>query len=75
MTTELAVPAPDLARHSRAAPGGDGGVFAHHGVCTPGVRLFRALRFRSKAAMISLAFVGPLPAWSADSCSSRPRSR
>jgi methyl-accepting chemotaxis protein len=40
--------------------GGDAGFFSHHGVWAPGVRLFRALRFRSKAAIISLAFVGPL---------------
>ena len=43
--------------HSAA---GDGGFFAHHGLWAPGVRLFRALRFASKAAIISLAFVLPL---------------
>ena len=39
---------------------GDAGFFAHHGVWAPGVRLFRTLRFASKAAIISLAFVLPL---------------
>ena len=38
----------------------DAGFFAHHGIWAPGVRLFRALRFNAKAAIISLAFVAPL---------------
>ncbi|URI07927.1 methyl-accepting chemotaxis protein [Aquincola tertiaricarbonis] len=38
----------------------DAGFFAHHGVWAPGVRLFRALKFNAKAALISLAFVVPL---------------
>ncbi len=38
----------------------DGGFFAHHGVWAPGVRLFRTLRFTSKAIIISLAFVLPM---------------
>ena len=37
----------------------DAGFFAHHGIWAPGVRLFRALRFNAKAAIISLAFVIP----------------
>ena len=36
------------------------GFFAHHGVWAPGVRLFRTLRFRAKAAIISLAILLPL---------------
>lgn len=36
------------------------GYFAHHGIWAPGVRLFRAIRFSAKAAIISLAFVVPL---------------
>jgi methyl-accepting chemotaxis protein len=36
------------------------GFFAHHGIWAPGVRLFRRLRFTSKAVIISLAFVLPL---------------
>jgi len=43
-----------------------GGFFAHHGIWAPGVRLFRQLRFVSKALIISLAFVvptGALVAW------------
>ena len=36
------------------------GFFAHHGIWAPGVRLFRAVRFSAKAAIISLAFVVPL---------------
>jgi len=38
----------------------DEGFFAHHGIWAPGVRLFRALRFTTKAILISLAFVVPL---------------
>jgi len=36
------------------------GFFAHHGLWAPGVRGFRRLRFRARAALISLAFVLPL---------------
>ena len=34
--------------------------FRHHGFWAPGVRVFRALRFRAKATIISLAFALPL---------------
>jgi len=37
-----------------------GGFFAHHGLWAPGVRLFRRLRFTTKAVIISLAFLLPL---------------
>lgn len=37
-----------------------GGFFAHHGIWAPGVRVFRNLRFTSKAVIISLAFVVPM---------------
>jgi methyl-accepting chemotaxis protein len=37
-----------------------GGFFAHHGVWAPGVRLFRQLRFATKALIISLAFMLPM---------------
>ena len=43
---------PDESRHA--------GFFAHHGIWAPGVRLFRMLRFTSKALIISLAFLLPL---------------
>jgi methyl-accepting chemotaxis protein len=46
-------------RYSMRTPAASG-FFAHHGVWAPGVRLFRALRFASKAVIISLAFVVPL---------------
>ena len=36
------------------------GFFAHHGIWAPGVRLFRELRFTSKALIISLAFMLPM---------------
>ena len=36
------------------------GFFAHHGLWSPGVRLFRRLNFASKALVISLALVVPL---------------
>ena len=41
-------------------PSGDDGFFAHHGIWAPGIRLFRSLRFASKALIISLAFMVPL---------------
>ena len=53
-STAAAVPLP-LARPAR-----DGGFFAYHGVWAPGVRLFRNLRFTSKAIIISLAFLLPM---------------
>jgi hypothetical protein len=34
--------------------------FKHHGVWAPGVKLFRKLQFRSKAAIITLVFLLPL---------------
>lgn len=36
------------------------GFFAHHGIWAPGVRLFRNLRFTSKAWIISTAFMVPM---------------
>jgi methyl-accepting chemotaxis protein len=39
---------------------GRGGFFAYHGVWAPGVRLFRKVGFRIKAALITAAFVLPL---------------
>jgi len=36
--------------------------FRHHGVWAPGVKLFRRMQFRSKALIISTAFVLPLAA-------------
>ena len=38
----------------------DAGFFAYHGAWAPGVRLFRSLRFASKAFIISLAFMVPM---------------
>jgi len=51
---------------SRAASGGLFEFFQYHGIWAVGVRLFRNLRFRSKAAWISAAFGLPLAvlAWS-----------
>ena len=36
------------------------GFFEHHGIWAPGVRAFRNLRFNTKAAIISLAFMLPM---------------
>ena len=55
----LAVPAKRRATASTRTPGSDG-FFAHHGIWAPGVRLFRALNFASKAVIISLAFMLPM---------------
>ena len=43
--------------------GGSGGLiefFRHHGAWAPGVRLFRRIQFRTKAAIISAVFIVPL---------------
>ncbi|MBX9793753.1 MAG: HAMP domain-containing protein [Burkholderiaceae bacterium] len=45
-----------------ASSRGGGGFFAHHGLWSPGVRLFRRLTFRAKAALISVAFMLPIAA-------------
>jgi methyl-accepting chemotaxis protein len=37
----------------------DNGFFAHHGVWSPGVRLFRRLNFRAKAAIVSVLLLAP----------------
>ena len=36
------------------------GFFTHHGIWSPGVRLFRALDFKLKATLISLVFMAPI---------------
>ena len=59
-TTHVAGPADTAREFAGRRAGTDGGFFAHHGVWAPGIRLFRALRFNAKAAIISLAFVLPL---------------
>ena len=38
----------------------EGGFFAFHGPWAPGVRLFRRITFRSKALLVSIAFLIPL---------------
>jgi methyl-accepting chemotaxis protein len=45
---------------SRPAAAPHGGFFAHHGIWSPGVRLFRRLNFAAKALIVSLMFVVPL---------------
>ncbi len=49
---------PESARSARA--GEPSGYFQHHGIWAPGVRLFRRVRFRSKAALIVGVLVVPL---------------
>ena len=41
-----------------------GGFFSHHGLWAPGVRLFRTLQFRAKAAIVSALFLLPIVALS-----------
>jgi hypothetical protein len=36
------------------------GFFRHHGVLSPGIRLFRSVGFPTKAAWVSLAFLAPI---------------
>jgi len=43
-----------------SSEGATGGFFSFHGPWAPGVRLFRKLGFRMKAAIVSLVFVLPL---------------
>jgi len=40
-------------------PEGNGGYFEYHGFWAPGIRLFRSVNFKVKAAMIALAFMLP----------------
>ncbi len=54
-----------MSAHASAAPPlpgrrPHGGFFSFHGLWAPGVRLFRQLRFATKALLISLAFTLPL---------------
>jgi len=59
-------PALTLAPAVRPADGHGGSYFSHHGLWSPGVRLFRSVGFRSKAALISVVFALPIAclAWS-----------
>ena len=52
--------APQVSTPASRGDGHDTGFFAYHGAWAPGVRLFRKLRFASKALIISLAFLLPL---------------
>ncbi len=45
---------------NRARSSANHGFFAYHGIWAPGVRLFRQLRFGSKALLISLTFMLPM---------------
>jgi methyl-accepting chemotaxis protein len=66
----IAMSPPSIASVSRssseARPSEAVGFFNHHGAWAPGVRLFRQLRFKSKAALISAVFLIPIMAlgWS-----------
>ena len=55
VSSRHAAPAEDDSRHDA-----DSGVFSHLGIWAPGVRLFRALHFASKALIISLSFMVPM---------------
>ena len=48
---------PSSAGRTGSTPDRHPGFFAYHGPWAPGVRLFRQLRFASKAAILSLAFM------------------
>jgi methyl-accepting chemotaxis protein len=45
---------------TKAEAPADVGYFRHHGFWSPGVRLFRALHFKSKALIVSAAFLVPI---------------
>jgi methyl-accepting chemotaxis protein len=56
--TSIAHPIPDAKSPVRASS--EPGFFHHHGLMSPGIRLFRSIRFSAKAAWVSLAFLVPL---------------
>jgi methyl-accepting chemotaxis protein len=59
MSTEIhALDAPSSGMHPRG--GGMFEFFRYHGLWAPGVRLFRAIGFRAKAAIISAVFLLPI---------------
>ncbi len=53
-------------QHSASGDVSSKGFFSYHGAWTPGVRLFSRVRFKAKAAMVSLMFLVPVLAlgWS-----------
>ena len=51
---------PQAEMNSASEDAGLWGFFSHHGVWAPGVRLFRRMRFMSKAWLISLVFLVPI---------------
>ena len=55
----MTVPLDAAALAQRAAAGGND-FFRYHGVWSPGVRLFRNLRFKTKALVVSISFAVPL---------------
>jgi methyl-accepting chemotaxis protein len=56
----IATGALGAARRTAAGQSGLHDFFRHHGLWAPGVRLFRSLQFRSKALLVSAAFLLPL---------------
>lgn len=54
--SELNEHAPPRPQHEASLTG----FFAHHGAWAPGVRLFRLLNFKVKAALVSIAFLCPM---------------
>ena len=59
MKTQNSKAAP-TSRNTSIEPSKPGSFFSHHGPWAFGVRLFRTLRFASKAGLISLAFLVPM---------------
>ena len=59
MRAFVPLPIPDSARPAGMAAV-SAGYFAYHGVWAPGVRLFRALQFRSKALIVTTMFLLPI---------------
>jgi methyl-accepting chemotaxis protein len=59
--SSLSPAAPGFAAHAaEKAATETGGFFAYHGVWSPGIRLFRQIKFRAKALTISAVFLLPL---------------
>jgi methyl-accepting chemotaxis protein len=59
--TTMSLAAASAAVHPQSPPARpQGGFFAHHGLWSPGVRLFRHIGFAAKATLISLVFMVPL---------------
>ena len=64
MSSNISTASLSTRQTDRRDRGTGGGFFSHHGPWAPGVRTFRAMQFRAKAAIVSAFFVLPILALS-----------